>query len=94
MSHGTCPVCNGTGRRPAGNIQYKQSYSGYDAETDTLACNNCGGQTMYGRPTGQVPLNLLGEPCKHVYISRTVGRCLTEYTCTECGHRYQIDSGD
>ena len=25
---------------------------------------------------------------------RTIGRCLTEYTCVHCSDRYQIDSGD
>ena len=96
MTHGTCPVCNGTGRVPvpAHQQRYKNVYASYDADTDTLACTNCGGQTMYGRPTGQVPLNKDGQPCKHSYTSRTVGRCLTEYTCSDCGHRYQIDSGD
>ena len=94
MSHGTCPVCNGTGRRPAGNDQYKQVYAGYDKETDTLPCNNCGGQTMYGRPTGRVPLRPDGTPCKHEYTSATVGRCLTRYTCKHCGSSYEIDSGD
>jgi len=94
MSHGTCPVCNGTGRRPAGNDQYKHVYAGYDKETDTLACNNCGGQTMYGRPTGRVPLRPDGTPCKHEYTSATVGRCLARYTCKHCGSSYEIDSGD
>lgn len=94
MNLGTCPVCNGTGRVPAGNDPYKKMYSSYDAETDTLPCNNCGGQTMYGRPTGQVRLRDDGTPCRHEYTSRIVGRCLTEYTCRHCGHSYQIDSGD
>ncbi len=94
MSKGICPVCNGSGRRPAGDYKYKNVLAGYDRETDTLQCNNCGGQYMFGRPTGQVALNLLGDPCKHNYISQNVGRCLTEYKCTECGDRYQIDSGD
>ena len=94
MKDGTCPVCQGSGRRPAGNDPHKKIYAGYDAATDTLACTNCGGQYMYGRPSGQVRLNLQGDPCRHVYTSRTVGRCLTQYTCSECGDRYEIDSGD
>lgn len=94
MNLGTCPVCNGSGRRPAGNNPYKKVYAGYDAETDTLSCNNCGGQTMYGRSTGQVSLRPDGTPCRHEYTSRTIGRCLTEYTCRHCGHSYEIDSGD
>jgi hypothetical protein len=96
MERGTCPVCNGSGRVPvpAHQQRYKHVYSGYDKETDTLACSNCGGQYMFGRPTGEVRLNKEGEPCKHSYSGRTVGRCLTEYTCSECGDSYQIDSGD
>jgi uncharacterized protein YbaR (Trm112 family) len=96
MTKGTCPVCNGTGRRAlmAHEQQYKHVYSGYDAATDTLACSNCGAQYMFGRPTGEVRLNKEGQPCKHSYSSKTVGRCLTEYTCSECGDSYQIDSGD
>ncbi len=94
MEHGTCPVCNGSGRVPAGDNKYKHITAGYDKDTDTFACNNCGGQTMYGRPTGKVPLRADGTPCRHEYTSRTVGRCLTEYTCKHCGSSYQIDSGD
>ena len=96
MSHGTCPVCNGTGRMAVTPEQerYKHVYAGYDAETDTLACTNCGGQTMYGRPTGRVPLRPDGTPCRHEYTSATVGRCLTRYTCRHCGSSHEIDSGD
>lgn len=94
MNKGTCPVCNGSGRQPAGDNKYKTVIAGYDKESDTFQCTNCGGQYMFGRATGQVALNLQGEPCTHRYISKNVGRCLTEYTCTECNDRYQIDSGD
>jgi hypothetical protein len=94
MTHGTCPVCNGSGRVTAGDRPYKTVLAGYDPATDTLACNNCGGQYMYGNPRGQVRLNRNGEPCHHSYTSRNAGRCLTEYTCEHCGDRYQIDSGD
>lgn len=95
MSTGICPVCNGTCRVPIGNDKYKQVYSGYDKLTDTLPCRNCGGQTMYGKPTGQVPLRKdNGEPCKHEYTSHQAGRCYTIYTCKHCDYRYDIDSGD
>lgn len=94
MEYGVCPVCNGSGRRPAGNDKYKHVYAGYDKESDTLACNNCGGQTMFGRPSGKVPLRPDGTPCKHEYTSATVGRCLTRYTCKHCGSSHEIDSGD
>lgn len=90
----TCPVCNGSGRVPAGGGTHKQFYAGYDADSDTLGCGNCGGQYMYGRPTGKVRLNTDGVPCRHRYTSRNAGRCLTDYTCSHCGDHYQIDSGD
>ena len=94
MSNNTCPVCNGSTRVPAGDNKYKSVIAGYDKATDTFGCTNCGGQYMFGRATGQVRLNNTGEPCTHSYSGKTVGRCLTEYTCEHCGDRYQIDSGD
>ena len=94
MTQGTCPVCNGTTRVPAGDNKYKNVIAGYDKNTDTFACNNCGGQMMYGRPTGQVPLRADGTPCAHEYTSQNVGRCLTKYTCKHCNSSHTIDSGD
>lgn len=92
--HGICPVCNGSGRTPAGDDPYKNVYAGYDKVTDTLRCNNCGGQMMYGSPCGQVPLREDGTPCKHEYKGVTIGRCLTRYTCVHCMSSHEIDSGD
>ena len=94
MEKGTCPVCNGTARVPAGDNKYKHIISGYDKATDTFKCTNCGGQYMYGQATGEVRLRGDGTPCKHSYKGETIGRCLTRYTCSECGDRYDIDSGD
>ena len=94
MNRGTCPICNGSGRIPAGDYKWKSVVAGYNKETDTLKCSNCGGQYMFGAPTGQVRLNKQGEPCYHSYTSKTVGRCLTEYTCQHCDESYQIDSSD
>lgn len=98
MELGTCPVCNGTGHMPCPdhlrNYGQKNGWYGYRAEDDTVTCNNCGGQRMYGTPSGKVPLNKKGEPCTHKYSGRTIGRCLTEYICEHCGDKYQIDSGD
>jgi hypothetical protein len=94
MDVGTCPVCNGSGRVAAGDYKYKSVIAGYDQETDTLPCTNCGGQYMYGSPKGQVRLRADGTPCAHEYESKTVGRCLTQYTCKHCGDSYHIDSGD
>jgi hypothetical protein len=89
-----CPVCNGSGRISAGDNKYKSVIAGYDKETDTLPCRNCGGQYMFGSPKGEVRARPDGSACTHEYTSKTVGRCLTEYTCVHCGDRYQIDSGD
>jgi hypothetical protein len=94
MTLGICPVCNGTCRRPAGDDQYKHMYMGYDKDNDTLPCNNCGGQTMYGRATGQVPLRADGTPCVHEYDYKLLGRCYHGYTCRHCSFKYEIDSGD
>jgi len=89
-----CPVCNGTGRRPAGDNKYKHMTAGYDAATDTLECNNCGGQTMAVKGTGKTLQRDDGTPCVHEYTSRSGGRCYTIYTCVHCGYNYGIDSGD
>lgn len=91
---GICPVCNGTTRRNAKNVNSKTVYADYDPETDTLPCNNCGGQTMYGKPSGRTPLRDDGTPCIHEYNARSVARHHTIYTCKHCNYVYNIDSGD
>lgn len=92
--YGVCPVCNGSKRVPAGDTKYKHVLAGYNKETDTIACNNCGGQTMFGSPTGEAKLRPDGTPCKHEYVGTLRGRCYTVYTCHHCGDYYDIDSGD
>jgi len=88
---GTCPVCNGTKEVPLSDSELKYSWN--KGKTHR-ACHNCGAQTMYGQATGQVLLRPDGTPCHHEYTSKTVGRCLTEYTCRHCSSSYQIDSSD
>ena len=90
----TCPVCNGTGRVSAADQKYKTIIAGYDKETDTLPCANCGGQTMYGKPTGKSYLREDGTPCAHEYVTKNLGRCYNNYTCKHCGYSYDIDSSD
>ena len=68
--------------------------NGTGKSEDGRECNNCGGQQMYGRGTGQVNLRPDGTPCKHEYNSTTIGRCLTEYKCIHCSFKFDIDSGD
>jgi hypothetical protein len=93
----TCPVCHGTLRRPVDgdyNERWLPYIHGYDKDSHTFACNNCGGQTMSSKPTGRVPVRADGTPCRHDYLVRAKGRCLTEYTCRYCIHHFVIDSGD
>ena len=91
---GECPVCNGTGRVDAADRKYLSCIAGYDKESHTLSCDNCGAQKMYGKSTGLVPLTKEGLPCVHEYIGREAGRCYTKYHCTKCSDSYDIDSGD
>ena len=101
---GTCPRCNGTARRPVPAetrqyIRYNERWgtwgiAGYDPDTDTLPCDNCGGQTMSCKGTGQVRLRPDGTPCLHEYSGKTTRNCYHEYDCKFCGDHYAIDSGD
>lgn len=97
---GTCPACNGNLRVPCENEStrhygLKYGWYGYDKETDTIPCGNCGGQYQWGNPTGEVLLRKdNGEPCVHEYRGYSKGRCYTGYTCIHCGDEYSIDSGD
>ena len=83
--------------------KWKGVLSYYDPETDTKTCQNCGGQTMYGKPLGYTkvdpntpPMQFLidGLGCHHEYVGRNAGRCYTIYTCKKCGSSYDIDSSD
>ena len=99
MEKGTCPACNGTGHMPCPDHLRKYGVSngwyGYRAEDDTVTCTNCGGQTMYGQPTGKVNLRKDNrQPCVHEYESKKLGNCYHGYTCRHCDFNYSIDSGD
>lgn len=92
---GICPVCNGSGRVPyTGDIRHAKWRAGYNETDNTLACTNCGGQTMSVHGTGKVNLRPDGTPCVHEYVGETVGRCYHRYVCKHCGDVYYIDSGD
>lgn len=90
-----CPVCNGTLRQPAFGTN-RQLAAGYDANTDTFPCQNCGGQRMFGKPTGVVPLDRDGNPCHHAYEpQRDPSRSsIWHYTCHKCNDTFLIDTGD
>ena len=34
------------------------------------------------------------QACKHEFTGRSVGRCITEYTCKKCGFVQVVDSSD
>jgi hypothetical protein len=91
-----CPVCSGTGRVPITEPRELYEYwSSFDAANKTLACSNCGGQTMHGVATGKTrPRRDTGEPCVHEYTGYQAGRCYYRYTCKHCGDEYGMDSGD
>lgn len=105
---GVCPVCNGTARRPVPDdtrryIKYNERWghwgiAGYDPDTDTLPCTNCGGQYMSMKPTGVVALRPDGTPCEHKYKTDDEKSRPTRgwhvSNCIHCGDRLEIDSGD
>lgn len=95
---GECPRCSGTGRARTseGLLPYRSTLRGYDPMTQTLPCRNCGGQRMYGAPTGLTNLRSDGTPCLHEYSATHPRntRTYTVYRCTHCPETYDIDSGD
>jgi hypothetical protein len=94
-NRGECPCCNGTGRTtPAEGTKYLSVMAGYDKVNNTLPCNNCGAQYMFGKSTGHVKLDHDCEPCHHFYVGKDVGRSRTKYICRHCDESYEIDSGD
>ena len=89
-----CPKCNGSTRVPA-NGQWAKVMATYRESDHTWACDNCGGQTMGLHATGRVFVDpATGLGCLHNYRGEKVGNCYHVYTCTKCGDRYDIDSGD
>jgi len=91
MEYGVCPVCNGSGKVALTDEDKKWSWN---RDRTHKECGNCGGQYMSGTGTGKVRLDKDGKPCVHKYVSRNAGRCLTEYTCENCGDKFHIDSSD
>lgn len=80
------------GYQPPGPGPYVQG-QGWE-EGGTFPCNNCGGQTMFSKAIGEVPLRPDGTPCLHEYTHKTTRNCYHESTCKHCGFYYAIDSGD
>lgn len=52
-----------------------------------------GGRRSVTKAVGLVDLYVV-KGCEHRFEGRTAGRCYTIYTCSKCGHTYDIDSSD
>lgn len=91
---GICPACNGTSRVPADEYAIKYGWYGYDKDTSTQYCSNCGPLGMFSKPDGKVSLRPDGTPCHHQFRTETIGRCYHRSTCVHCDYSYTIDSGD
>jgi hypothetical protein len=95
-----CPKCAGSTRRPYPtehdpDRRYAEMTATYDKLTDTLACNNCGGQFMSLRATGYTKKRPgSNDGCLHEFVGRNAGNCYTEYSCKHCALSYAIDSSD
>ncbi len=59
-----------------------------------VPCNNCGGQYMFGEPTGKSRYNSLGLPCLHEYTISLVSKCYYTYKCNYCTLQFHVDTGD
>lgn len=98
--YAVCPCCGGSGRQAlTEGDKWMRSWKGglsyYDPVSDTKNCQNCGGQTMYGKALGYTKVDpATGNGCEHTYVGRKAGNCYHVYTCTKCGSSYDIDSGD
>lgn len=48
-----------------------------------------------GRPTPKLKIRFWRFGCQHdMKQTRNLGRCYNEFTCTHCGHKENVDSGD
>jgi uncharacterized protein YbaR (Trm112 family) len=92
--YAVCPVCNGERRVPYEG-RYASVVAGFDPETRTIPCQNCGGQTMMGEAKGYTTKDpATGLGCRHLFHEAQIGNCYHRYTCQRCKLWYDIDSGD
>jgi hypothetical protein len=90
-----CPKCNGTAREVLEESSRKYRIATYRESDHTIACRNCGGQTMSLTATGRTRVDpATGLGCMHEYIGAQAGNCYRVYACRKCGDGYDIDSGD
>ena len=74
-----CPVCSGYG---GWNLELN-AYG--DKRHFKAFCSQCHGW-------GWVHKGGLNETCVHSWSERTIGNCLHEWTCTQCGQKREVDS--
>jgi DNA-directed RNA polymerase subunit RPC12/RpoP len=76
----------------------KNGWFGYDPKSDTIRCDNCGGQTMMHTCSGKTFARADGTPCLHEYVGLSdpheTMRGWHKYRCKHCPDYYEIDSGD
>lgn len=96
LNHGICPVCNSSLRQDAGEGVYRAWAAGYRAADNTIPCQNCGGQEMFGEPRGYVRLRADGTPCTHNYsvVQHARYSHVHSLVCSDCGATHELDSGD
>jgi hypothetical protein len=95
IAQAVCPACNGSTRRPCPDNLRQYRIATYRESDNTLACNNCGGQTMNLSAKGVTRIDpATGLGCLHTYVGQQAGNCYRVYTCSKCGDRYDIDSSD
>jgi len=89
-----CPKCNGTARRaPDEGIRpVFAAYCRLPRERRHAAVRQL---RRPDRGTGRTRVDpATGAGCLHSYRHQQGGNCYHIYTCTKCGDRYDIDSGD
>jgi DnaJ-class molecular chaperone len=75
-----CPKCHGYG---GWHLRLKGPN---DAHNFDASCDQCLGWGFVDERDSK---------CVHTWdFGKTIGRCLTLYTCTECGRKREIDSSD
>jgi transcription elongation factor Elf1 len=92
---GICPKCNGSGRvlcPPKYRSSFQQNgWFGYDPNTKTIECDNCGAQYQHSKPSGIVKMSYTGKPCVHRYSEEQLSAHYVKYNCKLCGDVYFVD---
>ena len=96
---------NAMGELQCGNCNWVGYSHQMDSEGDVKYCPDCGLSEdgtqkkvkSVGTANGWSETPEVVVKCRelgHSTVGKTVGRCLTRYTCHKCGYTYKVDSGD